>query len=341
MEFDIHQEAKILSRDYSMMRKSNKKWKICSRLEAVQDSIFIGKDVSQVQISRDFKTVDVYLVKALEKRLRLKRNKKIFECGCKLWEVVNPFRLGGISGKVYKAIFKSIYIGISKDLYTDSQIDSMVQNDFCVDFDGGTCLGFVEFYDAVFEVVDTVTKSKLILEYVKVANQVNSLCEELSWSNGINLYSKTHIDGKKKMLAPWMTQLLKSNEEKELPKVLKSSTVLPLPNRLLKVAQAKPVDRENFNIRKLEKVVSENLLKRRFKLESFEKYNQTKEKPEKMKKKKGLVIVDRKARTFYSNYIEKISPLSSLYSVTRGRTDILESVISGRKNIKMHDVETL
>ena len=109
----------------------------------------------------------------------------------------------------------------------------------------------------------------------------------------------------------------------------------------LKVSQTKPVDRENFNIRKLEKVVSENLLKRRFKLESFEKYNQIKDKPEKTKKNKFFAIVDRRARTFYSNYIEKISPLSSLYSVTRGRADILESVISGRKNIKLNEVETL
>ena len=341
MEYDLHQEAKVLSRDYSMMRKSNKKWKISSRLEAVQYSIFLFPAVCQVEISRDFKVVDVYLVKALEKRLKLKRNKKIFDCACRLWELINPFRLAGVSGKVYKAIFKAIYTGLSRDLYSDSQIEAMVKNDFCVDFDGGTCLGFVEFYDAVFEVIDTATKSKLILEYVKVASQVNSLCEELSWSNGINLYSKTHIDGKKKILASWMTQLLRSNEEKELPKAFKSPTVLPLPNRLLKVSQTKPVDRENFNIRKLEKVVSENLLKRRFKLESFEKYNQIKDKPEKTKKNKFFAIVDRRARTFYSNYIEKISPLSSLYSVTRGRADILESVISGRKNIKLNEVETL
>ncbi|OMJ96326.1 hypothetical protein SteCoe_61 [Stentor coeruleus] len=40
---------------------------------------------------------------------------------------------------------------------------------------------------------------------------------------------------------------------------------------------------------------------------------------------------EKKSFTFYANYLDKISPLSSMKKQSRGSSDILEKVINGRK----------
>jgi hypothetical protein len=329
MEHEILEEAKMLSRDYSPLRRNSKKWKFSSNPEAIQDSItFLPPNL--VQISRDLKTSEIYSLISLEKRLLIRKNPKLLKNLQKLWQNVNPFHLPGISEKVYQALLKVLYLRLSKDLFDFGQLDQMVKTDLLIDFSGGSCLTFAEFYDGIFELIDSQTKSRLPSEYCHLATQILMACEETSWSDRVNLFSKIHVGQKKHYLAPWMVQALK--EKESLPKVLKTPAEFRVSPRLLRKKQVKMIDRENFNIRKLEKNFSEKILKKRFQLESPKN---------EIVKKNRKVKNDRKAVTFYSNYIEKISPLSSIYSASRGRNDILESVIKGRKNFKVQEAVDL
>lgn len=332
MDHCVFEEAKILSRDYSLIRISKKKWRISHKTQPTQNSITFPQENPQiVLISRNLSQVEGYTLKSLQKRCQLRRNSQLLKSILNFWNKINPFNLLGISEKVYKTLFNILYSKLVKDSFNQQQIETMVKVDTGLDFAGKSFLPFCEFYDGIFEFIDSNTRSKLLSEYCYFVNQLINFCEDSGWSDGLNLYSKIHINGKSPSYAPWMQDILKLNKSKTqiIPKMLRTSADIRVSPRLLSKKKFKPVDRDNFNIRKLEKIMSEKILKRRFKTDSLKSpasTNRLKSKPH-----------DRKAMTFYSNYIEKISPISSLHSVSRGKNNILECVINGRKNIKVQE----
>lgn len=333
MDHYVIDEAKILARDYSNLRVNKKKWLVSHTVQTMQDSIVFQQDSPQsVHISRNLNEVEVYLVKSLYKRAQIRRNSTLFRNILQLWNKINPFNLTGISEKVYKTLYSILYSKIIKDAFEQVQIVDMVKVDMAIDFCGKKFLTFMEFYDGLFEFIDCNTRSKLLSEYCHMANQLIAFCDDSGWSDGLNLYSKLHIHGKASAYSQWMLDILKRDKVKNrvIPKMLRTSADFMVSPRLLSQKKFKPIDRENFNIRKLEKIMSEKFLKRRFKPETL--------KSPSTNKRLKIKTHDRKAMTFYSNYIEKISPISSMRSMPRSKkSNILECVISGRKNIKMQE----
>lgn len=329
----VFDEAKILARDYSSVRVNKKKWLVSHCAQSIQDSIVFQQDNPQtVKISRNLNEVEVYFVKSLLKRGQIRRNSNLFRNILQFWNKINPFNLTGISEKVYKTLYSILYSKIIKDVFEQVQVEKMVRVDMGIDFNGKKFLAFPEFYDGIFELIDCNTRSKLLSEYCHMANQLIVFCDDSGWSDGLNLYSKLHIHGKASAYSQWMLDILKKDKVKNrvIPKMLRTSADFMVSPRLLSQKKFKPVDRENFNIRKLEKIMSEKFLKRRFKPDTVKSPSSN--------KRLKIKTHDRKAMTFYSNYIEKISPISSLHSMPRSKkSNILECVISGRKNLKLQE----
>ena len=322
----INEEAKILSRNYSDARKLSKKWKLYTKVEKTDNLIqwVKEKDDLVVLISQNSSTVDAYKSKSLFKRQNLRRNENLLKKVLDFWETINPNHLPGISTKVYKKLYLTIYSQILKDV-DDELLPKMVKQDSLIDFNNKTFAGFNDFYDGLFEFIDCNTKSSLLWEYWNFANSLCIIVDDIRWGGNVNIFSKVHIEIPfKQFYHSWMVEIIKAKKktnEGVLPVMLKSSNQVKVSERLLMKKKVKSLDKNNFNIRKLEKVMSEKLVKT-FKPEVFRtgSKNFVKENPK-----------DRKGTTFYSNYIEKISPLSSMIKNSRPKNNILEYVIDGRK----------
>lgn len=323
------EEAKLLIKNYSEARRNSKKWKQLTRFGPANSPIQISVEHGEtlILISRSSHTIEVYPKKSLQKRGQIRRNIILLYTIFDLWNIINPFHYSGISEKVYKKVYYMFYSTLFPDGAVDKIIENLVENDIRVDFGNRICMGFAEFYDGFFEFLDNNTRSTLASEYIHFASQLLRLANELDWNNGVNLYSKTHLDTiKGPSYWPWMVKIFKSNKEKSanIPKMLTEPTDVHVSERLLTRKPFKPVDKENFNIRKLEKIMSERLVKK-FRPETLRKNSQM------LRKTKSQ---DKKAVTFYSNYIDKINPLSPMIKTTRSRQNILECVIDGRKMLK-------
>ena len=109
-------------------------------------------------------------------------------------------------------------------------------------------------------------------------------------------------------------------KELEVPNMIKIPIDIRVSERLLVRKPLKPVDKENFNVRKLEKVMSMRLLKEYKQQARASTHSQSRVK-----------IQDKKQFTFYSNHLDKISPLSSIIKQNRSKSNILEKIIDGRK----------
>ena len=326
MDDIIVEEAKILSRNYSENRINTKKWKLFIKEEPTRIPIQIIEELGEniLLISRNSIIIDAYKSRDLYKRGKIRRNFNLLKAILELWKIVNPFHLPGISEKVYKRFYYIIYSTINKDVYQEETLIDVINKDARVDFDIGQCLGFNDFFDGIFEFIDCNTRSTLSCEYCHVANHLCMIANDITWGSGINLHSKTHINGQSKQIYhKWMQDLLNiniKNKSQLLPKIMKTPTNLPVSNRLITKYELKKIDTDNFNLKKFEKIKSERV----FKKSNHDLLKQN----SRIKKVKSL---DRKAKTFYSNYIDKISPLSSIIKSTRAQQNILENVIDGRK----------
>jgi hypothetical protein len=329
MDDPILEEAKILSRNYSKVRNNTKKWRLFSKYEHNNVPIqwVQGQDGVVILISRDFNTIDGYSSAHLYKRGCIRRNYSYLKLVLDLWELLNPFFLPGISEKVYKKVYFTIYMETCSDIYDEKTLKTMLVQDMKLDFNNKSFLGFSDFFDGFFELVDSNTKSNLSSEYCHFTYQMCLAINDIRWGNDANLYSKKHLGfDSKPQYHNWMINLIKSNKNTTsiVPKMLRTPLDIKVSQRLLIKKQVKTTDKNFFNIKKLEKVMSERLL-RKFKPEvirvdtSLNKKNKSQ---------------DRKGQTFYSNYIEKISPLSSMIKTTRQKNNILESVINCRKALK-------
>lgn len=201
----LDQEIQILSRAYSNIRKKQNKWKYRS-LEGEGNVININQDQ--------------YAVKDLEKRLRLKRNGKLLEKVYKMWQLLNPFHIAGISRVVFAHLLKFLYKYLYKLPLGEQMLDTFVGGDVDIDFKGGVCMYFCDFHDSLFDVLDSATNSKSITEYLAVINTLNEQIKELEVLETINLHNKSHCAGKKAKYYIWMkeflkVQLKKSSQSKE------------------------------------------------------------------------------------------------------------------------------
>lgn len=330
MDNVVMEEAEILTRPYSKFRINSKKWRFFCRNEECEEPIRTSKIDRQlvITVTRDTKVCEGYKAKVLYKRAMVRRNFGLFRLVRKLWRLINPFNLSGISQKVYERIYMAIYRVVLKEKSEDVPIEYFVRNDRVVDFGDRTWLGFAGFYDGLFEFLDSCAYGVLSTEYSLIMKNINNALVDKKWSANVNLFSKIHTSPDCRVqYHPWMVEMVKAEDHRakrpdEIPDLIKAPSEFRVSDRLLIRKPAKPIDRENFNVIKLEKMMSQQLLKE-YK-QGLRTITQSHTR---------IKIQDKKMHTFYSNHLEKISPLSSLLKQNRSRSNVLEKVIDGRKTL--------
>lgn len=326
MDRIISDEADILSRNYSSLRTNTKKWKLFTKLETTSDKITVKNDhgYQVFVISRNFMSVDGYRNNFLYKRGLLRRNPGLFAVIYSLWEIISPFGLQGISEKVYNKFYQTVYKIIIKDNYDEKLIGKLISIDKKIDFAGKIFISLSDFYDGFFEFLDSYTNSWLSTEYIHLVKLLTASIQDKKWATGINLYSKLHIQPETKpQLHSWMTHLLQDSKLKrpeQVPSLIRIPNEIKVSQRLLIKKPSKPIDRESFNIKKLESMMHMRLLR---------EYKQQSRCPTQSQTR--IKFHDKKQITFYSNYLDKISPLSSIIKENRSKSNLLEKVIDGRK----------
>lgn len=202
----LNTEIQILSRNYSVLRRRSNKWKFRG---SISDSI-------TVQINQDF-----YSQQDLGFRKSIKRSSKLFAEIYKLWIILNPFAIAGISRSVYVTFLRFMYKSLFKMHLSDYVFEEYVKNDVDLDMKTENCLFFSEFYDAVFDILDQATGGKSLSEYVSVLNNLVNAVKYSEVLSMMNLHSKSHCMNKKPKYQLWMKDFLQVKpEEQEGPRSL-------------------------------------------------------------------------------------------------------------------------
>lgn len=329
MDSIILEEAHILSRNYSTLRTKSKKWVFLQTTPHNHEKIKFVKDNSETIVLVTKRNLCIgYQANMLYKRSQIRRNYGVFLSIQRLWELVNPFKLAGISEKVYLNLYLAICKLVLKDSFDQPAIEKLILSDKKQDFGEKSWLGFADFYDSFFEFIDSNTHTESPMEYSRLIKALISGLLDIKWSLSMNLYSKLHIINETRAFYhPWMISYIKSQEipiknSDEVPSLIKLPDEVPVSSRLLSRRQPKPVDRENFNLKKLEKMMNAQFLK------EFKHGSRCV-----TQSHARLKIPEKRNTTFYANYLDKISPLSSMKKQSRGSSDILEKVIDGRKGL--------
>lgn len=200
--------------EYSAIRSGFSKWRSFKyKSERFPDNEISIQKISDEKYfliySKSRNIIQGILYSSIEKRLSIKQSKLVFFAIRRLWELLNPFHLSGINHKVYHRLLTFIYFNYLNCTSESLHSEEYAIEDTEVDFRGQSSLGFIEFYQGVFECTDYFTKSYLISEYSRFINTLTEKLISNFWFNGLDLHSRIHIEYEKAPLSPWMTTYLK------------------------------------------------------------------------------------------------------------------------------------
>ena len=214
----------ILKRDYSVFRISSKwrSYRFSTKSLELDSLAEVYIKIARPSIS----VVDYYTPASLQKRQDIKRSASLLSEMQKLWLGINPGNLRAISKQVYIVVVELFYNQFAIAQGNPNVVPVCLAQDSEIDFKDKTSLTFAEFYDVVFEIVDSLSKSSLVGEYSRLIflNRVNLLNSEDLIS--LNLHSKLHLsDSQRVSFHPWMQK----------------SARFPSPDRLLKLPEISKV----------------------------------------------------------------------------------------------------
>jgi hypothetical protein len=134
-----------------------------------------------------------------------------------LWELLNPFHIKGITQLTWLRFNEFLYKQFVS--FPDAkQAVVMARRDSTVDFQGRSGLLFTDFYDSLFEFLDSSTKSQLVTEYVRVIRRICTVFSASRCLDNMSLHTKHHLQGiVQSSFAPWMLFYLKQLKK---PKVI-------------------------------------------------------------------------------------------------------------------------
>lgn len=218
-------EIEIIARPYSAFRGAVK-WRV-NRQPCSSQSNQISSDGLNVLVFRDsLKVLDFYPIAALVKRVELKRNQSYFQVVHQMWQFLNPASLRCVSKEVHEIVVETLYKSNPQSLGNPSLAKLYSKLDNSIDFVGKLGLTFAEFYDILFEIIDTLAKSALANEYCRIIQNTIKSLKESSGFCTVNLYNKRHLNADPRACYhPWMTSLMRSltpsNTSGHLPEIFK------------------------------------------------------------------------------------------------------------------------
>ena len=215
-------DIEILARPYSSYRGGSK-WRSIRQPAEYQENT-VTSDGTFVKIYRNsLHVLDFYLISQIVKRLEIKKSKSIFQFFLKLWKKVNPAALRSISSEIYQIIIEVMYKLHPQSLGNPGLMTSNLEMDLKIDFSSKLGITFAEFYDIIFEIIDTLAKSFLINEYCRIIQSTCKIIDESPHFNSTNLYSKRHLKESQRLsYYPWMQSILQSlspERNQQLPEI--------------------------------------------------------------------------------------------------------------------------
>lgn len=251
----LQPDIDLLLKDYSPYRSASKwrTFRFTSQVPVLPEYF--------IQIPRpSISTTDCYSIPNLQKRQELKRSPSLLSEIQKFWLSINPHNFRAISKQVYLVVFELLYKQFPKSLSNPSLIALYLAQDSEIDFKDKSSLTFCEFYDVLFDVIDSLCKSFLLTEYIRVLflSKLNLL--GTPEFNSLNLYSKLHLNDKKRpSFYTWMQKPTRFLTPEKIPvkfpeKSLKSSSIQALPPMFLNRVSSKlpardpPTKWENFKL---------------------------------------------------------------------------------------------
>ena len=317
----LQKDIEYLQKDYSSFRCGNK-WR------SYRTSYIPGQQLTDDPnylkvIRQSLSVIDYYSIQSLLKRNKVKRSASIFIEIHKLWLSINPGNLRGISKSLYKVVIEHFYKQFQQSMANPRIIDVYISQDTEIDFELYTSLTFCEFYDIIFEVLDSLAKSSLVSEYSRLVFNTLSQILDSSQFASLNLYSKLHLyDIIRPSIHSWMhdhvRNLTPTRNLTQLPEILKNSSGISLAPKFLSRVLTKPI-RETLPIKwKLQK----------FLLESKEKST--------FRSKTPTLDVSYKSSSFTKLKPSKKVPLSITPVKERKETFIIEDVVEERVGRKLN-----
>lgn len=312
---ELFEEVKCMSTEYSAIRSGFSKWRSFKyKSERYPDDDISIQKISEEKYfliySKSRNIIQGILYSSVQKRLSVKQSKLVFFAIRRLWELINPFHLSGISRRVYHRLFTFIYFNYLNCTSESLHSEEYAFEDTEVDFRGQSSLGFIEFYQGLFEVTDYFTKSYLVSENARFVNTLTDKLISNFWFNGLDLHSRIHIEFEKPLMVGWMSVFLK------LPK----KNVTLLSQNKVKVSQ-RLLNKPEHIIDKSENVILEKRINKLVRMQSVPiKYivlNRTSQSPE---------------RNWKARPSTRGRPQQKRTMKFRRNSNILEDVIEGRKS---------
>lgn len=231
---DVFNEVRWIAAEYSSLRNGFSKWRSFKyKTDRIPENSISLQEISDEKYfliySETRNTIQGILYTSVEKRMSIKQSRIVFYAIKRLWDLLNPFHLPGISKKVYVRLLIYVYFYYLNCTSEISQSEEYAVEDAEMDFKGEVCMGFVDFYMSVFEIIDYFTKSYLMSEYSRFLNVLVDKLEGAFWFNGLDLHNKLHIDPSCQTHMPWMLQYMKAPN-------MKGRNLLTAPNTV-KVSQ--------------------------------------------------------------------------------------------------------
>ena len=314
------QDLEILKKDYSSYRGASK-WR-SARSQSVAFSPDLLVDGNIIKIFRkSISMADYYPIPNLLKRQEIKRSTSVFQQINNLWQMINPASLRSISKPVYLVVIEAFYKQFQQSMANRVLIGINLTHDSEIDFQNKLGLTFAEFYDIIFEIVDSLTKSSLIGEYSRIINSTLQTLQEQTEFASLNLYGKIHLkEPQRVMFYKWMQKnfrdLTPNKKVMQLPEILKNSSTYALPPKFL--------NRSNVRIVREDTPIKWNAVK------IMDIYRKSKSPLRSITPK----LERKKISSSYKKIeIEKKNPLSITPKKDRKNTHLLEDIIQERSKV--------
>ena len=181
-------EAVIHSLDYSVLRRSNKKWEceqmtVSAVLEKFRSpnkiTIQIIRDIngrSAIFLQRKRGESTFILLSEFINRIKIKRDREVFNLIYAIWTSVNPNHVKVIKRTLYTQVVQSL----AKSLYGSASSQD-IEHDVDLDFAGNKGIVFSQFYDSIFELADNGASSIDLQDYVHTIHRIQQAVFNAPW----------------------------------------------------------------------------------------------------------------------------------------------------------------
>lgn len=247
---EILYELKVFSRNYSQAHLTFSKWRSYKKkVEKIPDSQLTTYEIDDKTYGLIYRehlgSIEAFLFETMTKRTNIKRSERFFkEIQC-IWKLLNPFHLSGISRQVYVKFYEFVHFQVLNINAQVEEYENIGKIDSEIDFGNNEALGFMQFYDSIFENLDAYAKSTLVNEYCRIAKKLHREVKNSIWIKSQDLHNKLYCEGYKAHMPSWAVNHMKTKSiEVPTTNFIRSNIFTPnVPIRLMSKSSKK--DRSN------------------------------------------------------------------------------------------------